>query len=65
MLISADLASNKTDILVEKYAELLNSGVPASEILVLVQSGKQKFIEKTLDYGNRYIIGNTWSSCLR
>lgn len=49
MLISADLATNKTDILIEKYAELLNSGVSASEILVLVQSGKQKFIEKTLE----------------
>ena len=53
MLISADLASNKTDILVEKYAELLNSGVPASEILVLVQSGKQKFIENFYDDGRK------------
>lgn len=49
MLISTDLSTNKTDFLIEKYAELLNSGINASEILVLVQSGKQKFIEKTLE----------------
>ncbi len=49
MLISTDLSTNKTDFLIEKYAELLNSGIDASEILVLVQSGKQKFIDKTLE----------------
>lgn len=49
MLISTDLSTNKTDFLIEKYAELLNSGINASEILVLVQSGKQKFIDKTLE----------------
>ncbi len=49
MLISTDLSTNKTEFLIEKYTELLNSGVNASEILVLVQSGKQKFIDKTLE----------------
>ncbi len=49
MLISTDLSTNKTEFLIEKYAELLNSGIDASEILVLVQSGKQKFIDKTLE----------------
>ena len=49
MLISTDLSTNKTEFLIEKYTELLNSGVDASEILVLVQSGKQKFIDKTLE----------------
>ena len=43
MLIKGHLSSNKTDILVEKYAELLNS------VLVIVQNFKKKaeFIEKT------------------
>jgi DNA helicase-2/ATP-dependent DNA helicase PcrA len=56
MLISADLSTNKTDFLIEKYAELLNSGVNASEILVLVHGGKQKFIDKTLEKLNIYCI---------
>lgn len=49
MLISADLSTNKSEFLIEKYTELLNSGVDASEILVIVQSGKQNFINKTLE----------------
>ena len=51
MLISGDLSTNKTDRLIEKYAELLNSGVPVSEILILVQnsSRKQEFVNKTLE----------------
>lgn len=51
MLIEGSVASKKTDYLVEKYALLLNSGVKASEILVLVQNStlKNDFIEKTLD----------------
>ncbi len=50
MLIEAGIASNKTDFLVEKYAELLNCGVKSSEILVLVQNSnlKNTFIQKTL-----------------
>lgn len=51
MLISADLSTNKTDYLIKSYAELLNSGIDASEILVLVQNSnrKQEFFNKTLE----------------
>ena len=51
MLISGDISTNKTDFLIKKYAELLNSGVKSSEILVLVQNSnlKQNFINKTLE----------------
>lgn len=50
MFIEGNLASNKTEILRKKYIDLLNSGVNASEILVLVQNStlKNDFIEKTL-----------------
>lgn len=50
MIFAGDLSSDKTDLLVKEYANLLNSGVNASEILVLVQnsSKKNKFLEKTL-----------------
>ena len=49
MLIFGNLKTNKTEILIEKYSELLNSGVNSDEILVLVQNSKLKneFIEKT------------------
>jgi hypothetical protein len=49
MLIKGDLSSDKTEILVREYARLLNSGVSAREILVLVQNSalKRKFIEQT------------------
>ena len=51
MLISADLSTNKTDFLINAYAELLNSGIKSSEILVLVQNSnlKQNFINKTFE----------------
>ena len=51
MIIEGTISSNKTNILVKKYADLLNSGVPASKILVLVQNSnlKNKFIDKTLE----------------
>ncbi len=51
MLISGDLSTNKSDLLIEKYAELLNSGINSSEILVIVQNSnlKQNFINKTLE----------------
>ncbi|MBQ9688542.1 hypothetical protein IJV79_02770, partial [bacterium] len=50
MLLQGDLTSNKTDIIIEKYAQLLNSGVKSSEILVLLQNKnkRQLFEEKTL-----------------
>ena len=49
MLIFGNLKTNKTEILIEKYSNLLNSGVNSDEILVLVQNSKLKneFIEKT------------------
>ena len=51
MFISGDLSTNKTDILVNAYAKLLNSGIKSSEILVLVQNSnlKQNFINKTFE----------------
>jgi len=50
LFIEGSIASDKTDFLIDKYAALLNQGVNASEILVLVQNStlKQQFIEKTL-----------------
>ncbi len=49
MLIKGHLNSNKTDILINEYAKLLNEGVAADDILVIVQNFKKKneFIEKT------------------
>lgn len=51
MIIDGTISSEKTEFMIGKYAELLNSGVDASEILVLVQNSnlKNKFIEKTLE----------------
>ncbi len=51
MLISGDLSTNKTGLLINAYADLLNSGVKSSEILVIVQNSnlKQNFINKTLE----------------
>ena len=51
MLLEGSLASDKTNILIQKYADLLNSGVPASNILVIVPNSNLKniFIEKTLE----------------
>ena len=51
MLISGDISTNKTDFLIKAYADLLNSGVNSSEILVLVQNSnlKQNLINKTLE----------------
>lgn len=50
MFIEGSLASDKTEFLVDKFVQLLNHGVSASEILVLVQNStlKQHFIDKTL-----------------
>ncbi len=51
MLIQGSLSANKTDFLIEKYVKLLNSGVPASKILMLVQNStlKQNFINAVLE----------------
>lgn len=51
MLIQGSLSANKTDFLIEKYVKLLNSGVSASKILMLVQNStlKQNFINAVLE----------------
>lgn len=51
MIIEGSIASKKTEYLIDKYAQLLNSGVKSSEILVIVQNStlKNTFIEKTLE----------------
>lgn len=51
MLIEGSIASEKTDILIHKYAELINNGVSASSILVLVQNStlKNKFQERVFE----------------
>ena len=51
MIIQGSIVSEKTEYLIDKYAALLNSGVKASDILVLVQNSTQKkiFIDKTLE----------------
>ena len=57
MIFYSTINSNKTDILIEKYFELVNSGVDPGEILVLVQNGrkKKKFVEKLK---NKAPLGN-------
>lgn len=54
LIINGSVNSDKTNILISKYAELLNSGVPASKILVLVSNSnlKNQFISKTLELLN-------------
>ncbi len=49
MLTKGNLNSDKTDILINHYAKLLNEDISADEILVIVQNGKKKneFIKKT------------------
>lgn len=51
MLIQGSISSEKTQILVENYAKLLNSGIDSSKILVILQNSNRKnyFIEKTLE----------------
>ena len=51
MILEGSVSSNKTEILIENYAKLLNNGVPASSILVIVQNSqlKNKFVESTLN----------------
>ena len=48
MFIEGSIVSDKTELLVREYAELINRGVDASQILVLVQNStlKSHFQEK-------------------
>lgn len=50
MLLQGSISSDKTSILTDEYAKLLNSGVDASEILVIVQNSNKKsqFVEEVL-----------------
>lgn len=51
MLLKGSISSEKTQMLVENYAKLLNSGVDSSKILVILQNSNRKnqFIEQTLE----------------
>ena len=51
MLLQGSISSEKTQKLVESYAELLNSGVDSSKILVILQNSNKKnyFIQETLE----------------
>lgn len=51
MLLQGAISSEKTDKLVENYANLLNSGVDSSKILVILQNSNKKnqFIKETLE----------------
>ena len=51
LIIEGSTASEKTDMLIEKYSQLVNSGVNPSEILVLVQNStlKAQFREKVIE----------------
>jgi len=51
MFIEGSLVSDKTDILIDKYAQLINNGVSASQILVLVQNStlKNEFTKKVFE----------------
>lgn len=50
MLIDGSISSDKTHILIEEYARLINSGISAADILVIVNnsSAKENFIETIL-----------------
>ena len=41
MLLKGHLNSNKTEILIESYAKLLNEGIDAAKILVIVENSKK------------------------
>jgi len=51
LIIDGSISSDKTKLLIEKYVKLLNSGIDASKILVLVQNAglKNQFINKSLE----------------
>ena len=50
MLIQGTVTSNKTDFLIDRYAELINNGINPEEILVIVQNStlKKNFSDKAL-----------------
>lgn len=58
MLIEGSIATDKTNILIEEYARLINSGISSNEILVLVNnsSAKERFIEGVLNSTNTDVV---------
>lgn len=60
MIFYSTINSNKTDILVEKFFNLINLGAKPEEILVLVQNGRKKknFTEKIKNKSQTGDIGN-------
>ena len=51
MLLQGSITSEKTEILIDNYAKLLNSGVDSSKILVILQNSnkKNRFIQESLE----------------
>ncbi len=51
MILTGSSRTNRSEILAEKYIELVRSGIPAPQILVLLQNRhkKQMFVEKIKD----------------
>ncbi len=60
MIFYSTINSNKTDILVKIFLQLIKNGAKADEILVLVQNGKKKknFLEKVKNNSPVGNIGN-------
>ena len=60
MIFYSTINSNKTDILVENFLQLVKSGARTDEILVLVQNGRKKkdFVEKIKNNSPTGSIGN-------
>ena len=46
MIINAASNTNRTDILINEYLKLLNKGIEAENILVIVQNSKKKKASK-------------------
>ncbi len=60
MLINANSNTNRTKLLQNRYLELLNSGIEAEKILVLVQNSKKKkeFINEIKEKSNKGFVGS-------
>ena len=60
MLINAPVITNRTEILIDEYLKLLNNGMEAQNILVLVQNSckKKEFIDKIKTKFDIGSIGN-------
>jgi len=58
MLLKGDIKSNKFNILVDKYVELVNSGISTSSILVILQTpnDKNRFLNAVLSKINISVI---------